>query len=95
MYKDSQTKVTFWVPSKLTYAYNYDKKEHDWVKRSDQGHNLPSTSSCSAVSTCWTPGSSVAGSSTRNNTNKHGLEEINITPWKDHDAQEGGWIGLF
>jgi hypothetical protein len=26
------------------------------------------------------PGSSVTCSSTRNNTNKHGIEEINITP---------------
>jgi hypothetical protein len=34
--------VTYWVPSKLTYAWINDIKEHYWVK-SDQGHNLPGT----------------------------------------------------
>jgi hypothetical protein len=43
--------VTYWVPSKLTYAWISDIKEHYWVK-SGQGHNLPSMSSCSATSTC-------------------------------------------
>jgi hypothetical protein len=41
--------VTYWVPSKLTYAWISDIKEHYWVK-SGQGHNLPSMSSCSATS---------------------------------------------
>jgi hypothetical protein len=40
--------VTYWVPSKLTYAWISDIKEHYWVK-SGQGHNLPSMSSCSAT----------------------------------------------
>jgi hypothetical protein len=64
--------VTYRVPSKLTYAWINDIKEHYWVK-SGQGHNLPSMSSCSATSVCCSPGSSVTVSSTRHNTNKHSI----------------------
>jgi hypothetical protein len=72
--------VTYWVPSKLTYAWINDIKEHYWVK-CGQGHNLPSMIFCSATSTCCSPGSSATGSSTRHNTNKHSTyREINITP---------------
>jgi hypothetical protein len=72
--------VTYWVPSKLTYAWINDIKEYYWVK-CGQGHNLPSMSSCSATSTCCSPGSPATGSSTRRNTNKHSAyREINITP---------------
>jgi hypothetical protein len=52
---------------------NSDNKEYYWVTKVDQGHNLPSMSSCSATSICWSPGSSVTGSSTRHNTNKHNI----------------------
>jgi hypothetical protein len=41
--------------------------------KSGQGHNLPSMSSCSATSICWSTGSSVTGSSTRRNTKKHSI----------------------
>jgi hypothetical protein len=50
-----------------------DYKEHYWVTKVNQGHNLPSMSSCSATSICWSPGSTVIGSSTRHNTNKHSI----------------------
>jgi hypothetical protein len=43
-------------------------------KKSGQGHNLPSMSSCSATSIWWSPGSSVTGSSTRHNTNKYNIK---------------------
>jgi hypothetical protein len=33
-----------------------DYKEHYWVTKVNQGHNLPSMSSCSATSICWSPG---------------------------------------
>jgi hypothetical protein len=73
--------VTYWVPSKLNLCMVNDYKEHYWVTKVNQGHNLPSMSSCSATSTCCSPGSSATGSSTRHNTNKHSAyREINITP---------------
>jgi hypothetical protein len=35
--------VTYWVPSKLNICIGSDNKEHYWVNKSDQGHNLPGT----------------------------------------------------
>jgi hypothetical protein len=56
---------------------NSDIKEYYWVTKVDQGHNLPGT---------WD--SSYQGDSSdhcdltasRSNTNKHGIDKINITP---------------
>ena len=42
--KDKQTRVTYWVPSKLNICMNSDNKEYYyWVTKVDQGHNLPGT----------------------------------------------------
>jgi hypothetical protein len=48
--------VTYRVPSKLSLCMVNDYKEHYWVTKVNQGHNLPSMSSCSATSICWSPG---------------------------------------
>jgi hypothetical protein len=42
--KDKQSRVTYWVPSKLNHCMNSDNKEYYWVTKVYQGHNLPDTS---------------------------------------------------
>jgi hypothetical protein len=74
--QDKQTRVTYWVPSKLNLCMVNDYKEHYWVQ-SGQGHNLPGT---------WDSRYQLALQMTRVltasriNTNKHGIYKINITP---------------
>jgi hypothetical protein len=40
---DKQSRVTYWVPSKLSLCMVNDYKEHYGVHKSDQGHNLTDT----------------------------------------------------
>jgi hypothetical protein len=40
---EQQSRVTYWVPSKLNLCMVNDYKEHYWVAKVNQGHNLPGT----------------------------------------------------
>ena len=59
------------------YALNSDNKEYYWVNESDQGHNLPSTRDSR-----YQDDSSYSRDLTacRSNTNRHGIDKINIAP---------------
>jgi hypothetical protein len=55
---------------------NSDNKEYYWVTKVDQGHNLPDTWDSRYQGDSSNPRYLTAR---RSNTNKHGIDKINIT----------------
>jgi hypothetical protein len=67
---------------------NNDIKEYYWVTKVDQGHNLPDTWESRYQDDFLDPRDLTAS---RSNTNRHGIDKINITPNNDLRVATRSW----